>query len=127
MESSDDKNIFVAWFLWHFYEMPGFLVSAWKNYLSFGSNYFSIPLLFSTLFSPWRKYKWFYPKTFDIKEFFNTLISNTFSRIIGGLCRIVLIIVGAVFQFFIFVLGSIIILLWLAIPFIIIAGVIFIL
>ncbi len=127
MESSDEKNIFVAWFLWHFYEMPGFLFLAWKNYLSFGLNYFSIPLLFLTLFSPWRKYKWPYPKGFDVKEFFNTLISNAFSRILGALCRIVLIITGIVFQFFIFIAGPIIILLWLAIPLIIIAGVIFIL
>ncbi|MEK7658590.1 MAG: hypothetical protein AAB352_01870 [Patescibacteria group bacterium] len=127
METSENQNIFVLWFLWHFYEMPKFLFSAWKNYLSFGSNYFSIPLLFLTLFSPWRRYKWQYPKGFDVKEFFNTLISNTFSRILGALCRIVLIIVGIIFQFIIFISGPIIILLWLVIPLIIIAGIIFIL
>lgn len=125
METSEKENIFYLWFLWQFYEMPKFLFSAWRNYLFFGLDYFSIPLLLKTLFSPWRRYNWVYPKGFDIKEFFNTLISNIFSRIIGAICRIVLIIVGAVAQVFIFLAGIVTIFLWLLIPFIIIAGILF--
>ena len=125
METSEKENIIVMWFLWQFYEMPKFLFSVWRNYLFFGLDYFSIPLLLKTLFSPWRRYNWVYPKGFDIKEFFNTLISNIFSRILGAMCRVVLIIVGAVAQVFIFVVGIIIIFLWLLIPFIIIGGILF--
>ncbi|MEK7562285.1 MAG: hypothetical protein AAB509_01210 [Patescibacteria group bacterium] len=122
METSDKQNIVTLWFLWHFYEMPKFLFSAWKNYLKFGSNYFSIAFLAKTLFSPWRRYKWFYPKSFDIVEFFNTLISNTFSRILGAICRVVLIIMGIVFQIFIFFAGIVAIIFWIFIPLIIILG-----
>lgn len=122
MEQVGRKNIITLWFLWHFYEMPKFLFSAWKNYLKFGSNYFSIFLLIKTLFSPWRRYKWMYPKGFNIFEFFNTLISNTFSRILGAICRIVLIAIGIIFQFFIFLAGIVVILFWLFIPLIIILG-----
>lgn len=125
MEISERENILVTWFLWQFYEMPKFLFSVWRNYLFFGLDYFSIPLLLKTLFSPWRKYNWVYPKSFDIKEFFNTLISNIFSRILGAMCRVVLIIVGAVAQVFIFAAGIIAIILWLLIPFIILGGILF--
>lgn len=121
------ENIIIMWFLWQFYEMPKFLFSVWRNYLLFGLDYFSIPLLVKTLFSPWRKYNWVYPKGFDIKEFFNTLISNTFSRILGAMCRIVLIILGIVAQIFIFIVGIVVIFLWLLIPFIIIVGILFLL
>ena len=125
MEKSEKENIIIMWLLWHFYEMPKFLLSVWRNYLLFGLNYFSIPLLVKTLFSPWRRYNWIYPKGFDVKEFFNTLISNTFSRILGAICRIVLIVVGAIAQFFIFVIGIAVIILWFLIPFIIIFIILF--
>lgn len=122
MESAERQNIITLWFLWHFFEMPKFLLSVWKNYLKFGSNYFSIPLLIKTFFSPWRRYNWKYPKSFDVAEFFNTLISNTFSRILGAMCRIILIIMGIIFQIFIFTAGITAILFWIFIPLIIILG-----
>jgi len=125
MEESSGENIIVMWFLWHFYEMPKFLVLVWKNYLLFGLDYFSINLLFKTLFSPWRKYKWIYPKGFDIKEFFNTLISNAFSRILGAVCRMFLIVIGSFVQVFIFATGIFLITLWFLTPFITIAAFIF--
>lgn len=123
--SERKENIIILWFLWQFYEMPKFLFSVWRNYLLFGLDYFSIILLLKTLFSPWRKYNWVYPKEFDIKEFFNTFVSNIFSRILGAICRVVLIIIGALAQVFIFMAGIFIIFLWLLIPFIIIGCILF--
>ncbi len=125
MEKSEKENIIIMWLLWHFYEMPKFLLSVWRNYLLFGLNYFSIPLLVKTLFSPWRRYNWIYPKGFDVKEFFNTLISNTFSRILGAICRIVLIVAGAMAQLFIYLIGIAVMILWFLIPFIIIFIILF--
>ncbi|MBI3631320.1 MAG: hypothetical protein HY219_00435 [Candidatus Staskawiczbacteria bacterium] len=125
MEKSERENIIIMWFLWHFYEMPKFLFSVWRNYILFGLDYFSVPLLLKTLFSPWRRYSWVYPKGFDVKEFFNTLISNTFSRILGAICRIVLIIIGVMAQIFIFITGIAVIFLWLLTPFIMIFGILF--
>ena len=122
MEISDKQNIFILWLFWHFYEMPKFLLGVWKNYILFALNYFSLPLLFRSLFAPWRRYRWVYPKGFDVVEFFNTLISNTFSRFLGAVIRIVLIAVGVVFQIFVIFAGLIVFLLWVLIPFIIIAG-----
>ncbi len=127
MELNNDQNIFSLWFFWHFYEMPKFLLSVWKNHILFALNYFSLPILLKSLFAPWRKYRWNYPKMLDVGEFFSTLVSNAFSRIIGAVMRIVLIIAGILFQIFVIFAGLIIFLLWMLIPFIIIAGLIFVL
>lgn len=116
MKNYKEENIIVLWFGWHFYEMPKLLFLVWKNYLYFGLNYFSVPLLFLTLFSPWKKYKWRYPKGFDIGEYFGTFISNVFSRLIGAICRLFLIIFGVIAQIFIFTLGAAVILFWFLMP-----------
>jgi hypothetical protein len=121
MKNSGRQNIFTMWLQWHFYQMPVFLFSAWKNYLAFGLRFFSAPLLLSTLFSPWKKYRWNYPRTFNIIEYANTFVSNTFSRIVGALIRLVLIILGFFAQIFIFLAGIVVILAWLFIPLILIA------
>ena len=122
MEQSNKQNIISLWLVWHFYEMPIFLLGVWKNYILFALNYFSLPALVKSLFSPWHKYRWNYPKFFDVANFFSTLISNGFSRLLGAFMRIVLILIGIIFQVFVIVTGLIIFLLWILIPFIIIGG-----
>lgn len=126
MEISQKVNIIVLWILWQFYEMPKFLLQIWKNYLMFVSNYFSVGQLLKTLFSPWRRYSWKYPRGLDLKEFFNTLISNTFSRVLGAGCRVLLIVLGIFSQIFVVLAGLIIFICWILIPFIIIAGFLFV-
>ena len=113
------ENIIKLWLVWHFYEMPKFLFMIWNNYVSFGLYYFSMPLLIKTLFSPWRRYNWAYPKGFNIGGYLSILISNLFSRIIGAICRLFLLIFGVAFLFLIIIFGALAILLWFLIPFII--------
>ena len=127
MESAKENNIFIEWLMWQFYEMPKFLLEVWKNYLVFAANLFSLSLLLKTFFAPWHKYNWKYPKFFDIKEFFNTLISNAFSRILGATVRIVLIIIGILFQIFVVIAGFIIFIGWLLLPVGVVAGILFVL
>jgi len=123
---SNRQNVVSMWAVWHFNEMPRFLLGVWKNYILFALNYFSLPILLKSLFAPWRRYRWSYPKGFNIGEFFGTLISNIFSRIIGAIMRIVLILVGFLLQIFVVLLGAIILLFWILLPFLIIAGLIFV-
>ncbi len=96
--------------------MPRLLFSVWKNYLLFGLDFFSVPLLLATLFSPWRKYRWNYPRAFDVGEYVNTFVSNSFSRIIGAICRLVLIVTGVVVEALIFFVGFAGILFWMLLP-----------
>ncbi len=126
MEQNSKQNIFTVWLFWHFYEMPKFLLGVWKNYILFALNYFSLSLLLKSLFAPWRRYKWHYPKGFDVGEFLSTIISNTFSRLMGALMRIILIIVGVLFQIFVVFAGLIIFILWILVPLIAVAGFLFV-
>jgi len=126
MATNNRQNIFLVWLYWHFFEMPAFLILVWKNYIFFASNFFSLPILLKSFFAPWRRYKWNYPRGIDIGEFFSTLISNLFSRFLGALMRIVLIIAGILFQIFVILAGLIIFLLWILLPLIVIAGLLFV-
>jgi hypothetical protein len=127
MQSTGKQNIVSLWFYWQFYEMPIFLLGVWKNYILFALNYLSLTVLLKSLFAPWRRYKWNYPKGLNVGEFFNTLISNAFSRLLGALMRVVLIVAGILFQIFVIFAGLIIFLSWILAPFIIIAGFLFVL
>ena len=126
MEINNKENILTMWISWHFVEVPKFLLVVWNNYILFALNYFSLPILLKSLFAPWRKYRWNYPKGFNIGEVLSTFASNVFSRFMGALVRIVLIIIGIIFQILVVLAGLLIFLLWIFIPLIIIAGFLFI-
>lgn len=66
-------------------------IKSWNNLVSFAYNFFSIPLLAKTLFNPFQNDK--ADKSFDILE---TVVFAIFSRILGFLFRIILIILGLV-------------------------------
>jgi len=116
------ENITVIWTFWYFIEVPKNIISGWRNFLWFGMNYFSIPLLLKTLFSHWRRYAWSYGRGFDIVRYFNVFFSNLMSRILGALMRIILIFIGIIFEIFIFFLGLIILVGWFLLPLFLIFG-----
>jgi hypothetical protein len=120
-----ENNIITSWVSWHFYETPKSLMKVWKNFILFSTNFFSTPLLLKTLFAPWRRYNWSYPRGFDIKGYFETITSNIFSRLIGAICRVFLIITGIIFQIFVIVAGAIIFLLWEMLPLLLLTGLLF--
>jgi len=117
--------ILIQYLSWHFFDVPKDILRGWKNFLKFGLNYFSISLLFKTLFSHWRKYRWFYPKGFDIGKYIEVFFSNLISRILGAILRIFLIITGVLAEIFIIFAGIVIFLGWLILPALLIAGLIF--
>lgn len=72
---------------------PG--IQSWKNLVIFSYNFFCIPLLTKTLFSPFQNDK--PSKDFDILE---TVVFAIFSRVLGFIFRIVLIVLGLIFTLF---------------------------
>lgn len=90
--------------------------------MRFNRDYFSIPFLVKTLFSPWRRYKFSYGRGFDIGRYLEALTFNIFSRFMGAIVRIVVIVVGVVLQILIFFFGILSIIIWLLLPVITIIG-----
>ncbi len=114
------SSILFQYLQWHFIGQVRAILRAWKNFLSFGLNYFSISLLLRTFCSPWRRYKYFYPKSFDFKQYIDAFTFNAISRGMGMLMRIILIIIGIIAEFFIFFAGLLFVLIWLFLPVILI-------
>ena len=118
-----NQNILIQYFLWHFLEQSKAILKAWKNFLLFNLNYFSIPLLIKTFFSPWRRYSWSYGKGFDLKRYFSVFISNLISRLLGAAIRFFLIAIGILAEISLILLGIIVFLGWLFLPFLLILGI----
>ncbi|PIR89667.1 hypothetical protein COS93_01175 [bacterium (Candidatus Gribaldobacteria) CG07_land_8_20_14_0_80_33_18] len=117
MEASAKQNIILSWLIWHFFETPKGILNAFKNFLIFNFNYFSIPFHFKTLFSHWRRYKELYGKSIvDIKQNFKALTFNLISRVLGAIVRLVTILVGLAVEVFIFIIGLLIFIGWLLLP-----------
>jgi len=119
------RNILILWLQWHFFDTLKEILKAWKNFLLFNLNYFSIPILLRTLFSPWRRYVWSYGRGFDIKRYLETAISNLISRGIGFIIRVFLILIGLIVEIFIFLGGAVVFVVWLFFPLLLIFGLIF--
>lgn len=117
------SNIIFQYLQWHFIDQTKAILRAWKNFLLFNLNYWSIALLLKTLFSPWRKYRYSYGRGFDIKRFFETFSFNVISRAMGVIMRSILIFIGILTEIFIFFIGIIIFLGWLILPILLILGI----
>lgn len=119
------QNIVFQYVFWHFFEVPKEILQAWKNYLLYNLNYFSIPLLIATFFSPWRKYQWSYGRGFDFGRYLETFLSNLISRVLGAIIRLFLIFFGLTLEALIFFVGLIIFLAWILLPVFMVTGLLF--
>jgi len=118
------ENIVIQYLAWYFFDVPKNIIKAWRNFLLFNLDYFSVPLLLKTLFSPWRRYEMPYGKGFDIGRFFEAFFSNLLFRIMGAMIRIGLIIIGIFMEILLLIGGAIVFLGWLTSPVILIYGLI---
>lgn len=119
------QNIVIQYLFWQFFEMPGAILRAWRNFLLFNLNYFSVPLLLKTFFSHWRRYRWSYGKGFDLGRYLETFFSNLISRILGAFVRSFAIVMGILSEIGILLGGMIVFLGWLILPVFLIAGLVF--
>jgi len=116
-------NIISLWISWFYFDMSRDYFSAFKNFLKFGINYFSTPLLLRSFFSPWKRFQSEYPRSFDIAKTFETLFFNLFSRFFGAIFRIFLILIGFSFEILIFIFGIIFYICWLFLPVLLLGGI----
>jgi len=118
-------NIFFEALIWQFFDAPKAILIGWKNFLLFNLNYFSIPLLLRTYFSHWHRYSYSYERVFEFWKNIEVFVFNMMSRIIGAILRTFFIIIGATVEVAIVIIGLIILLIWLVLPFILIFGLLF--
>jgi len=105
------------WLGWHFVAMPVFLLELWRNYFLFTLDFFSIKLLLFTLLAPWRQEVMPKKRGFDIGGFFSGIIYNTYSRLMGAVCRLALIVTGIIAQVAVVLLGVAVFVVWYLLPF----------
>lgn len=101
----EKRNIISSWFFWHYSVALNIAWQRWRDFMRFNRDYFSIPFLLKTLLSPWRRYKFSYGRGFDIGRILEALTFNMFSRVMGAIVRIAVIIIGTALQVLIFFFG----------------------
>ena len=116
------QNIVFRYLIWHFFDMPKNILRAWRDYLRFNLNYFSVPLLLKTLFSPWKKYQASYGKGFDVGRYLEAFFSNMIFRIFGAIIRTFLIIIGLISEVVVVFGGAIAFFAWLVLPALMVLG-----
>jgi len=114
------QNILIQYLIWHFFDVPREILRAWRNFLKFNLNYFSVISLLKTLFSPWRRYTWSRGRGFSVSDYLEVLFSNFISRIIGAIMRSFLIFIGIFAEILIIFVGFFIFLGWFILPIILI-------
>lgn len=96
------------------------ILGIWRNFILFVANYFSIVLLFKTLFNPWKRISESYGRGFDIGKFFSALTLNVLSRSIGFIMRSAAIFMGVLAEIFVLIFGAAFLILWFFLPLILI-------
>lgn len=108
----------IRYIRWHFGVAVKEIYERAKNLSWFFYHFFSIPLLAHTLVRPiYRDTISMRPGTgFRIDLFFQKIVTNTLSRLLGLLLRVIVIGVGLLCQVLVFCVGIIVILGWVLLP-----------
>jgi hypothetical protein len=109
------------YFVWHY--GPAFLdmLGVFQNILWFLYNFFSIPILLSTLIAPFERIQETYAGGLDPQGFLESLVFNLIMRVIGFIMRSVVIVVGIVVLLGAVVLELVMFVLWVFLPIVIIS------
>src|SRR3989344_1916379 len=113
-----------AWFLkeyigWHYGAAIGDIIELEKNFLWFGYNFFSLPLLLKTIVAPFYRIKLAQEGTLDIGSIIGTIAVNTIARLVGFFFRLFVITLGTAFELVVLLLLIPVLAGWLLLPFII--------
>ena len=114
-------NLVIGYIVWHYSKAFADIWGILKSFLWFFYHFFSIQVLFLTLFSPWKRMSEKKRPGFKIIDFLSVLIVNTIMRVLGFFMRITLITTGSIFIVLVLVLGILFFILWIFVPLIIIA------
>ena len=109
-------TFFVRYAAWHYTQAPSLLFKLWMNLLWYLGHAFSISALSRSLFSPWKRIVAQHTKRWDLEDYASAVLANFVSRIIGGLMRFFLILVGLTLQLVLLCLGGLLYISWFILP-----------
>lgn len=78
---------------WHYTSAYRYALLVWANFMWFIVHFFSLPLLFRTLFSPWKRMREEYHRG-GFEDIAGVVIVNAMSRLVGFLVRFFFIVLG---------------------------------
>lgn len=112
--------ILLAYLKWHYSVAIKNFYQIWGNFVWFIYHFFSLGVLFRTLFAPWRRLDEGYAKGLEPEKWFETLIVNVLMRAVGFIIRAIFIVVGAAVLIITIISLVPALVIWLLMPFIII-------
>ncbi len=115
------SGLFLTW-LWG--DAP---VSFWRTYqelLSAVANYFSLPFLLKTLIDPWRHDQVGLSRL-PLSAWSQAILNNIVSRFIGLMVRGSVILAGLVVLFFLAVGGFLALIIWYALPLLLVGSMVY--
>jgi hypothetical protein len=106
----------LTYFIWHYTAgfLAGLQVAGRINL--FIVQFFSLPLLFKTLFSPWRRLAENYASGLEPEKWLETLVVNLLMRVVGAIIRSAMIMVGVLGSLLTLGLTLLALALWLLLP-----------
>lgn len=109
--------LFKEYIQWHYETAVREFWEIWRDFLWFGYNFFSIPLLLRTLVSPiYRIHEKYDIRHLQIELILQSMAVNAVARVTGLIMRLVVIAVGIAFELFLILLGPILFVVWIALP-----------
>ena len=102
--------------LWHYGQALRDIWELEKNFLWFGYHFFSIPLLFQTIFSPFYRIHESYKGWATMEVLLESVVANVVSRFVGLILRSVIIIAGLIFECFVIVFLVPVLIFWFLLP-----------
>lgn len=112
-------RLILSYFIWHYTTALKDLFNHACNFLWFIFHFFSISVLFKTLFSPWQKLNETYKGGFNLNAIFETFVVNILMRIVGFFIRFFMIVAGIISWVLTFLILLAVFALWLVLPLII--------
>lgn len=108
--------IFPYYLGWHYGKGTKETLTVFKDFFMFVPRFFSIGLLFRTLFSPFQRLKEQYSGGVNPGEFLSVITVNFLMRLVGLFVRSFFIILGLLSTVFTLILEIFLFIVWLALP-----------
>jgi len=116
LPSSKLTSLIEHYVIWHYGRAYVDIYNIWMNFVWFVFYFFSIGVLFNTLFQPWKRMGEEYPRGFAPAIALQTFIVNTLMRGVGFMVRVIVIAIGLSIASVVFALGLVVFALWTIMP-----------